>query len=283
MVSTDFQQARLSLGVRLRELRTEAGVNGRDLAGRLGWPASKISKLENGKQTATPADLHAWAEALGCPETAAELKGRLQGLEYRYRGWKRVLAGGHRVREEAGVRHGREAAVTTGYEPAIIPGIFQIAEYARHVLTRATDLDDGPRDIEEGVCARLKRQESLYQRGKRFRFIMSEAALYVQICPPDVLAAQLDRLGGLLGLDSVEVGIVPLGAPVAVIPKHGFWIYDDRLAIVETWNAELRLDEPADIALYRKVWGKLHDAAVYGPTAHRLIARARSTLALAAT
>ncbi len=190
-----------------------------------------------------------------------------------------MLAGGHRVRQEAGVSHSRETRVTTGYEPAIVPGIFQIAEYARHVLTHASNLHGGPRDIDEGVRARLKRQESLYHSAKRFRFIMAEAALYVQICPPDVLAAQLDRLVGLLGLDTVEMGIVPLGAPVTVIPKHGFWIYDDRFVTVETWNAEMWLDEPSDIALYRKVWEKQHAAAVYGPSAHRLIARARSALA----
>ncbi|MEU1421457.1 helix-turn-helix transcriptional regulator [Kitasatospora sp. NPDC005751] len=277
-MSTDFQQARMSLGARLRELRTEAGINGRDLAVRLGWPPSKVSKLENGKQTATPTDLQAWAEAVGQPESAGELKGRLQGLESRYRTWKRLLAGGHRARQEAGVSHSRETAVTTGYEPGIVPGLFQIAEYARHVLTHATDLHDSPRDIEEGVRARMRRQDVLYQPGKRFRFILAEAALYVQICPPEILAAQLDRLGGLLGLDNVELGVVPLGAPVSVIPKHGFWIFDDRLAIVETWNTEMWLDDVADIELYRKVWGKLHAAAVYGPTAHRLIARARSSL-----
>lgn len=36
-MSTDFQLARLSLGARLRELRTEGRLTGRDLADRLGW------------------------------------------------------------------------------------------------------------------------------------------------------------------------------------------------------------------------------------------------------
>ncbi|MFJ4091867.1 helix-turn-helix domain-containing protein [Kitasatospora sp. NPDC089913] len=277
-MSTDFQQARLCLGVRLRELRTEAGVNGRDLAARLGWPASKVSKLENGRQTATPADLRAWALAVGRPESEGELKGRLQGLESRYRTWKRLLAGGHRARQEVGVRHSRETTVTTGYEPGIVPGLFQIPEYARHVLTHAGELHGSLRDIDEGVRARMRRQEALHRPGKRFRFLMAEAALYVRICPPDVLAAQLDRLVGLLGLPSVELGIVPLGAPVTVVPKHGFWIFDDRLAIVETWSTEMWLDDRSEIDLYRKVWAKLHAAAVHGPPAHRLMARARAAL-----
>ncbi|NUP17084.1 MAG: helix-turn-helix transcriptional regulator [Streptomyces sp.] len=280
-MSTDFQQGRVSLGARLRELRTEAGLSGRDLASRLGWPPSKVSKIEHGKQTPARADLESWAAATGHPEAAAELRGRLQGLESRYRTWRRLLAGGHRARQEAGISHSQETAVTFGYEPAIIPGIFQIAEYARHVLTHFTDLHDAPRDIEEGVRARLRRQEVLYQPGKRFRFIIAEAALYVQICPADVLAAQLDRLAGILGLDTVELGIVPLAAPVTVVPKHGFWLHDDRLVVVETWNTEMWLDDPDDITLYTRIWGKLHAAAVYGPAAHRLIARARQATAAA--
>ncbi|MBV2154113.1 helix-turn-helix transcriptional regulator [Kitasatospora sp. SUK 42] len=278
-MSADFEHARLSLGARLRELRTDAGVNGRDLAARLDWPASKVSKLEHGKQAPTPEELQAWAEAVGRPEAAAELKLRLQGLGVRYRTWTRVLAGGHLGRQEVGVRRSRATTVTTGYEPAVVPGIFQIAGYARHVLTHASSLHGGPGDIDEGVRARLKRQDCLYHPTKRFRFVMSEAALYVRICPPEVLAAQLDRLGGLLGLDTVELGIVPLGAPVTVVPKHGFWIYDNRFVTVETWNAEMWLDQSSDIELYRKVWEKQHEAAVYGHAAHRLIARARSTLA----
>uniref|UniRef100_UPI0012FF3C47 helix-turn-helix domain-containing protein n=1 Tax=Streptomyces exfoliatus TaxID=1905 RepID=UPI0012FF3C47 len=60
-MSTDFQQARVSLGARLRELRAEGGLTGRELAGRLAWGQSKVSKLENGKQTPAVADLTAWA------------------------------------------------------------------------------------------------------------------------------------------------------------------------------------------------------------------------------
>lgn len=58
-MSTDFQLARTSLGARLRELR--GGLTGRDLADRLGWTQSTVSKLETGKQTATAEDLRDWA------------------------------------------------------------------------------------------------------------------------------------------------------------------------------------------------------------------------------
>lgn len=94
----------------------------------------------------------------------------------------------------------------------------------------------------------------------------------------EVMIAQLDRLVGLLGLDTVELGIIPLGAPVRRTPAHGFWIYDDRLVIVGTINAELWLDSPADLALYSRAWDWLAESAGTDHQAHRLIGRARTSL-----
>ena len=54
-------EARHALGQRLRELRQQAGLTGRQVADSLSWPASKVSKLENGRQTPTDDDIRGWA------------------------------------------------------------------------------------------------------------------------------------------------------------------------------------------------------------------------------
>jgi transcriptional regulator with XRE-family HTH domain len=280
-VSTDFQQARITLGTRLRELRTEAGLTGRGLAEILGWLPSKVSKLENGKQTPSLADLDAWARGVGNPESAAELKGRLRGFETRYRSWRRQLASGHRARQEAGIVELAQTRVMRGAEFGVVPGIFQTAEYAHAVLTRYVELRGTPRDVEPAVSARMRRQEALYEPGRQFHALIWEGALRVLICRPDVLVGQLDRLTGLLGMDTVSLGIIPFEAPLKIAPGDGFWIYDDRLVISETWNAEMWLDDATDVALFTKIWDTLNESAFYGPQAHRLIARARSALDLA--
>lgn len=280
-MSTDFQQARVALGVRLRELRTEAGLSGRDFAARCGWQPSKVSKLENGRQTATPADLEAWALAAGKPRAAEELRGRLAGLELTYRSWRRQLSAGHSARQEIAAVEHINSRLIRAYEATVIPGIFQTADYARHVLTYNADLRETPRDTDEAVRARMKRQATLYEPGHEFRALLWEGALHVRICPPDVLAAQLDRLAGLIGLDTVQLGVVPFEAALTITPRHGFWIYDERLVIVETLNAEMWLDDAADVALYGKAWQRLEAAAGFGRIAHRLIARARAALDLA--
>ncbi|MEU2510583.1 helix-turn-helix domain-containing protein [Streptomyces syringium] len=279
-MSTDFQTARIALGARLRELRTEAGLSGKDTAERLGWQRSKVSRLETGKQTPSRDDLKAWAEATGQPDAAAELQGRLQGLETQYRTWRRQLANGHRGRQELAVAETSRTRLTRGVEVARIPGLFQTADYARHTFIANAEFRQSPRDTEEAVRARMKRQEALYETGRLFRFLLWEGALHALVVPRPVMAAQLDRLIGLIGLDTVELGIIPLGAALRRSPAHGFWIYDDRLVTVETIDAEMWLKDADTIALYERAWDWLSESAVYGHQAHRLIARARAALDL---
>jgi transcriptional regulator with XRE-family HTH domain len=280
-VSTDFQQGRAALGVRLRELRTEARLTVRQLGAACGWAPSKVSKLENGRQTATAADLEVWAEGVGQPQAAAELKGRLAGLESSYRSWRRALAGGHRAVQDAlGAQHER-TTVHRGFAGSVIPGVFQTPEYARSVLTRYAQLHGVTRDIEAGVASRIRRQEGLYSTGRMYRVVVAETALHQRICAPSVLAAQLDRLMSVHGLATVDLRIIPITAEVRIAAGDDFWIHDDRLVIAETWHAEMWLDSPEDVALYGKVWDALADAAVTDQAAHRLIARARASLAAA--
>ncbi|GHE83528.1 hypothetical protein GCM10018785_59360 [Streptomyces longispororuber] len=279
-MSTDYQQSREALGARLRELRTETELNGKEFAERLGWQRSKVSRLENGKQTASDADVAAWARAAGHPELADELQRGLRALETAYRSWRRELAAGHRAVQERHVVQEAQAETIHLFESGIIPGIFQTSEYARGVLSDVSDRLGTRRDIEEGVRARMKRQEAVYEPGHRFHALIWEAALYVVRCPPEAMAAQLTRLSGFIGLDTVTLGVIPLGARTPFSPKHGFWIIDERLVVADTWNAELWLDSSDDVAFYRRMWNLMYEAAAFDHQAHRLIGRARAALDL---
>ncbi|MFG2618385.1 Scr1 family TA system antitoxin-like transcriptional regulator [Streptomyces sp. NPDC048507] len=280
-MSTDYQQAREALGLRLRELRL-AAVDGRltgaGLARRLGWPQPKVSKLENGRQTATPDDLRAWADGTGQPEAYDELLARLRGFESHIRSWRRQLSSGHKPVQDAHLAAHADATVLRGWETSMIMGILQTPDYARSLFTRYAELQRSPRDTEEAVRSRMRRQEALYDPGKRFHLLMWEAALHARVCQPSVLAAQLDRLHGVVGLDTVDLGIVPFGAVLKIPPATPFWIYDDQQVVVETWHAELWLDDTDSVATHLRVWDALRESAVYGAEAQRVIARARQGL-----
>lgn len=282
-MSTDYQQAREALGARLRELRFSCPggrLTGQQLAQRLGWQGSKVSKLENGRQTATPEDLRAWADATEQPDAYAELTARLAGFESHIRSWRRALANGFKPLHESLSNEIERSSEIWVWEESVVVGLMQTPEYARHVIGRYAELLGPASDIEDAVRARVQRQEWLYRSGRKLHVLMWEAALRSLICPPSVLAAQLDRLTGMIGMDTVELGIVPFTSSVKIVPANGFWLLDDRLVVAEDWHAELWLDDADNVALYRKVWTTLRESAVYRADAHNVITAARRALHL---
>lgn len=269
------------MGTRLRELRFSCPggrLTGQQLALRLGWPGSKVSKLENGKQTATPEDLRAWAEATEQPDLYPELAARLAGFESHIRSWRRALANGFKPLHEGLSKEIERTSEIWVWEESVVAGLMQTPEYARHVIQRYSELLGPANDIEDAVRARVQRQEWLYRSGRKLHVLMWEAALRSLICPPSILGAQLDRLTGMIGMDTVELGIIPFTASVKIVPANGFWVLDDRLVVAEDWHAELWLDDADNVALYKKVWKTLRESAVYGADAHNVINAARRAL-----
>jgi transcriptional regulator with XRE-family HTH domain len=87
---TDSHTGRTAFGGRLRALRLDAELSGKELAGRLGWPASKVSRLEHGRQTTSADDVARWTEAVGCPgEIRAALLADLRSMRVEYATWRR--------------------------------------------------------------------------------------------------------------------------------------------------------------------------------------------------
>ncbi|GGT31214.1 helix-turn-helix domain-containing protein [Streptomyces purpureus] len=280
-MSTDYQQAREVLGARLRELRFSASggrLTGTQLAERLGWPHSKVYKLEGGRQTATSEDLRAWADAVGRPDTFAELDARLRGFESHIRSWRRQLAAGHRPVQDNWNAAVDQVRTIHAWEESVIPGMLQTADYARHIFLRYADLQGTVRDTDEAVRARMKRQNWLYQSGRHLHALVWEAALHALVCPPSVLVSQLDRLTGVIGMDTVKLGIIPLGASLRIPTANGFWVLDEQVVIAEDWHAELWLDDDESVAMYLGVWRTLKESAVFGSDAQNVINSVRRSM-----
>lgn len=265
---TGSYRAREEFGGRLRRLRETAGLNGKQLATLLGWPPSKVSRIETGKQTATVDDVTAWARALDAPtDVLDDLLANLRSVRFEYSTWSRRLHRGTAPRQRASASLEAGTTLIRAFEPSMIPGLLQTADYARHILTNVVELRQIPNDIEQGVRLRIRRQDVLYESGKHFRFLLTAAALRYQPCPAPVLRAQLDRLLSLGTLDTVELAIIPFAARLPIAPSNGFWIFDDSLVLVETLSAELNLRDTEDIATYSKVFERLWEVAVAGEAA----------------
>ncbi len=271
---TDRHDGRTGFGNRLRRMREDAGLSGKLLAERLGWPASKVSRLENGRQTASISDVEAWTDALGVPgPVRAGLVEDLRSLRVEYATWRRQMRGGFAPRQRAGRALLEGTRALRAFQPALVPGLLQTAEYARVVYRGVAEFDGGPHDVEAAVRERLRRQELLYEPGRQLRFLLTEAALRNRLGPVAVHRAQLDRLLALAGLDTVELAVLPCEAELPRAMPHSFDIYDDQLVLVETVTAELGVRDAEDIDLYTKLFEMYWAIAAHGEAASALITR----------
>jgi len=90
----DTHRAREEFGARLRRLRQDAGLNGKQLAAALSWPHSKVSKIELGRQRPTADEVTAWAQATGATADIDALLADLRSLRVESASWRRQLRGG---------------------------------------------------------------------------------------------------------------------------------------------------------------------------------------------
>jgi transcriptional regulator with XRE-family HTH domain len=275
---SNFQRAREVLGLRLRELRRDGRLTGRQLAAVHGWHPSKVSKIEGGKQTPSDDDISAWARACGRPDLINELIASLRTLEGQYIEFRRMFRTGQRAVQEAIAELEDATELLRNFENVFVPGLLQTPEYARHRLAESLEEIGAADDVDEAVAARMQRQQVLYRPGKRFHFVITEAVLRYRLCPPEVLAGQLDRLVSLSTLTTIKFGVIPFERQLPVAPVHGFYVYDERVVQVEHLTAELKLTQPSEIATYIKFFDRLADAARYGAEARAITTRALADL-----
>jgi transcriptional regulator with XRE-family HTH domain len=279
---TNGQQAgaphaqRVRLGSELRRLRKLAGLSGRDIARRIGSSQAHVSRVENGQAVPTLPQVTAWADVTGAFDDAlAALTALTKAALNEVDAWRtRFDAGLPSMQQDVRAMEAA-AGVITYFQPSLAPGLLQTAEYARRVF-ELTDVK-GWGDHAAAVAARIERQQALYQPGRRFEFLLTEAALRLRIGPPHVMRGQADRIISVMSLDTVEVGVIPLDADASVIPWVGFNFYDDlpddqpAFVTVELPHAWLTASDPGDVEIYKQQLTVIRTAALHGPDARRLL------------
>jgi transcriptional regulator with XRE-family HTH domain len=275
---SSFQRAREALGIRLRELRRDARLTGKQLAERNGWHPSKISKIEGGKQTPVDADLEAWASTCGQPGLVSELITSLRTLESHYVEHRRLYSTGMSAQQRAFSELEDQTIVVRNFENVFVPGLLQTPEYARYRLAEGVEYHGAPDDLDEAVGVRMQRQQILYRSGKKFHFVITEAVLRYRLCPPEVMLGQLDRLVTLSTMPTMRFGVIPFEAKLPLAPVHGFWLMDERVVVVENFTASQNLTQASEISAYTRIFDQLADAARYESEARTVVTRALADL-----
>jgi transcriptional regulator with XRE-family HTH domain len=267
-----------AMGIRLRDIRRDAGLTGRALAALCGWQPSKVSKIEYGRQSPTEADVRDWCVACGFPSEIADLIAGLRSIEAQMLDWRRSLRAGTSRRQRANVTAYETTTLFRVWEPAVVPGLLQTAGYARGVLRTVVDFHGIPDDVEDGVAARMDAQRVLDHGDRRFLLLIGEAALHTRVGDSPVMQGQLEALAEAVRRPRLSLGVVPQTAPYNVPRNNAFTVYDDRLVTVATYTAELTLRQRHEVALYERAFDLLSAVAVRGRAAADLIRMALDKL-----
>ncbi|MFI6869026.1 helix-turn-helix domain-containing protein [Nocardia sp. NPDC050406] len=269
-MTADPHQAKEALGQRLRELRLDAGLTGTDLARRAGWHQTKVSKIEYGKQTPTDADIRAWCAVTNGESQVADLIATVRNIEAAYLEWRRILGTGTKRRQQVSVRLEAQTEFMRWFEPFLVPGLLQTAEYAEEIMRNVIDFYRTANDLDEGVAKRMERQQVLYRRNHRFHFVLAEQALNTTVGNDHIMIGQLDRLLAVATMSRVTLGIVPATTRYRV-PISNFIMFDNTRVMIETVTAEMSVTQPREIALYGRAFDSLARQSVTGEGARALI------------
>jgi transcriptional regulator with XRE-family HTH domain len=261
--------ARRQLGSKLLELRRRAGLSGADLARLLNTNQPRISRIETGRTVPSVDDVRAWAEATqATPEEVADLGDLVRRLATETTSWRILHRLGLTQRQREIGELERAATAISTFQPTMVPGLLQIADYARRVMAQGNPSSQA--DLAEAVAQRIERQTVLYDQRKRFEFIITEGALRWRPGPPELMAAQLDRLVSVASLPNVSLGVLMLHQEAPDAYLHPFVIFeldDDALITVETLSAELQINEPQEMEVYRRTLERYRGAALWGEEA----------------
>jgi transcriptional regulator with XRE-family HTH domain len=256
-----------SLGARLAELRRARNLTGRQLGKLVGMSQPKISRLENDVAPADSTDVERIARALDAPDDVVVALIELAEQSHdRMTDWRPMGASlAHRQRDagqiEANVR------VMRIFQPLVIPGLLQSSDYARAVLTPFQHLIFQTSEaaarlaVPEAVSARITRQEALADPTRTFHFLIMEEVLTDNVCGPEYMPAQIERLREVAKQENVTIGVIPRGERLAPPPLNGFTLADDDLVTVDLLNTALTSHGRVDTAVYRQIFDEYAEKA----------------------
>jgi transcriptional regulator with XRE-family HTH domain len=263
---------RRRLAAALKELREDTGMSAERFGEPHGWSQGKVSKIENGRTVPSRDDVETWASTAGHPEQGPALIALRDAVATQTRGYAGRRGATLAARaEEAGVAESL-ATVTRVFQPAMVPGLLQTAEYARNVLEMIGRPEE---EIAPAVNARMQRQDALYRPGRHWEFMLTEGALRWRPGSRQMMSAQYDRLLRVAGVESVELRVLPFALQAPTFYDNPFTIYeipDDPAVLVEGTPLEQFCRDESDIEECRTSFARGWDAALADDDALRMIA-----------
>lgn len=256
----------------LRELRQARKLSVRGVAAQLDWQPSKLSRMETGQQGIRLEDV---ASLLVIYRVTGDDRRRLLSMAERSgeSHWWEVL-GGLSAESKTLIQLEAEAITIVDFEPLLIPGLLQTADYTR-ALMRCGGVT--PADTQSRVAARLGRQAILTKdEPPHLHAIVDEGVLHRVLGGPGVLARQLRHLMEMAARPRIVLQVIPRSIGGHNGLDGSFALLDfprnRSVAYLDHKISGLFLEEPDQVSFYRREADRLAEVALSAADSIELVA-----------
>jgi transcriptional regulator with XRE-family HTH domain len=265
---------RRRLAAELRQLRQTADMTIEEVAARLKWQPSKISRVETRKIGINTLDLRKLLDVYEITERARRDALIEMARRATERGWWQAY--GTVIPSEYATLIGleEEASLIRGYQPELIYGLLQTEAYARAVIRSARPTETAEQ-IDRRVEVRLARQEMLAKADPpRVRVVLSEGAVRRRVGGTEVMRDQLLHLTERRDRSNLMIQVLPFSAGEHPAMTGPFTIVDFPEALdlgavyVENIANALTLEKDSDLEMYGDAFEQIQAQAL-GPKESR--------------
>lgn len=202
------------LAAELRRLRERAQLTGDEVAARLGWSASKVSRIENARQAPRLVDVRS---LLDLYEIGGDHREQLLQLtrDAVRKGWWEAYSDALPEQYASYIGLEMEAREILQWETEVVPGLLQTEPYALAVeeWSHSSEVIP-PSRVSARVETRLERQAALRREEPlRLRVVLDEAILRRRHGDAGVMRDQLTHLQDLAALPNLTLQVLPFDGP----------------------------------------------------------------------
>lgn len=247
------------LAAEMRRLRETSMLTGEEVAGRLNWSASKVSRIETARISIAAADLRS---LLDLYEVSGSQRARLieLGRTAKERGWWDAYTDTLREGYSTRIALEDDAESVRFYASAIIPGLLQAQAYAQEIIR--TGFIVVPRgEIERRVLIRMTRQHVLTRDNPlKFTAVLDEATLRRHVGGPDVMKEQLLHLMEMANRPNVTLQVLPFarGSHPAMPGAFSILQFPDvnasDIVFLENMTSDLIIEDEREVHEYGLVF-----------------------------
>ncbi|HEV2934102.1 MAG TPA: helix-turn-helix transcriptional regulator, partial [Streptosporangiaceae bacterium] len=254
---------RRRLAAELRRLRERAGLTGDDVAKRVKWSASKISRIETSQTAPSVPDMRKLL-------TLYDIEGRYAeellalAKEAAGKGWWETYSPTLPPEYAGLIGMEAEAKSALSWAAQIVPGLFQTEDYAREVTNGYLERIDPvpPSETRRRVEVRLARQQVLTRDNPlNLRAVLDQSVLYRRFGNRDVMKSQMEKLLELSEeRDNITLHILPLdgrhpiGTGAFLLFQFGdvHHVTHEDVVYIETLTGGRYVEEEEEVYRYRR-------------------------------